>query len=202
MIRLIQKMLPILLVLCPSYVFADRLLDQIKTLIESPQIVRGNFTQTRILIGVSKKLTSDGFFLIDKSKGIVWVTERPIYQAIKITDAGIIIGNKTNTLMTIDSRNQPSVKYINELMLAMFSGDMNSLERVFNSTGEFTTKGWVLELTQKNPSSAILKSVVITGNSAISHITFSTKEGDITDINFTNVKPITSLTKDEISLFQ
>ena len=202
MIRLIKKILAVLLVICSGYVFADQLLDQIKTLINSPQIIRGNFTQTRILMGISKKLTSDGFFLIDKSKGIVWVTERPIYQALKVTDIGISIGNKTNTLMKIDSLNQPSVKYINELMLAMFSGDMNSLERVFNYSGELTAKGWVLELTQKNSSSAIFKKVVINGNSTVSHITFYTKEGDITDINFTNVKPITSLTKDEISLFQ
>jgi len=194
--------LMVFLMLIPSIVFADQLLNQIKNSINTPPIIWGKFIQNRTLTGVSKKLVSEGYFLVDKQRGILWVTEKPIYQTLVVADAGISIKNKSGTLMNLDSRNLPSVKYINELMLAIFSGDMNAIERVFNYTGEVTSRGWSLDLTQKNISSAVFKSVVINGGSVVSRITLISREGDVTDILFTEVKPIAALTTDEISKFQ
>lgn len=202
MFRSKARLLIVFLMLIPNIVFANQLLNQIKNSINTPQIIRGKFVQNRALAGVSKKLVSEGYFLVDKQRGILWATEKPIYQALAVTDAGISIKNKSSTLMNLDSRNQPSVKYINELMLAIFSVDMNAIERVFDYTGEVTSKGWSLNLTQKNISSAVFKNVVITGGSVISRITFTSKEGDVTDIVFTEVKPIAALTTDEILQFQ
>ena len=202
MLRLSIRLLIVFLMLTPSIILADQLLNQIKSTINTPQIIRGKFIQNRTLSGVSKKLVSEGYFLVDKQRGILWVTEKPIYQALTVTDATISIKNKSGTLMNLDSRNQPSIKYINELMLAIFSGDMNAIERVFNYTGEVTSKGWILDLTQKNASSAVFKNVVITGGSVISRITLTSKDGDVTDITFAEVKPIAALTIDEISQFQ
>jgi hypothetical protein len=194
--------LTICLILIPNSIFAAQLLDQIKSSMNTQSIARGKFIQNRTLTGVSKKLTSEGYFLVDKNRGILWVTEKPIYQILLVTDTGISIRNKSNALMTLNSRNNSSVKYVNDFMRAVFSGDMYSLDKIFNHSGEISSKGWVLDLIPKNTSSTIFKKVSISGDSVINHIIFTSAEGDITDIAFIDVMPATSLTKDEISQFQ
>ena len=87
-------------------------------------------------------------------------------------------------------------------MLAVFSGDMNVLERLFNYTGEASSKGWMIELTPKSASSAPFQKVTMTGGSAISRIKFISRDGDLTDISFSDIRPAASLTKDEVLQFQ
>jgi hypothetical protein len=156
-----KRLIALILFLIAGSVYADSLVSQIEALVSTAPTVRGKFTQSKTLSGVSKKLNSEGFFIVDKSKGIVWITEKPIYQTLKVSDLGIRIGNKSGVLMNLDARSEPSVKYINELVLAIFSGDMSALEKLFNYSGDVTAKGWNLELTPKNTVSTLFKKITI-----------------------------------------
>ena len=197
-----KRLLVAIFVLVSGSVYAGSLVNQIEALVGTSPTVRGKFTQTKTLLGVSKKLNSQGFFIVDKSKGVVWVTEKPIYQTLKVTDTGIRIGSKGGVLMTLDARSEPSVKYINELVLAIFSGDMSALEKIFNYSGNVTANDWSIELTPKNVTSTLFKKITILGSSSISRITFVSKEGDITEVAFSDVRLAPSLSKDEALQFQ
>ena len=197
-----KKLMVIVLVLVAGTVYADSLVNQIEGLVGTSPTVRGKFAQTKSLSGVSKKLNSEGFFIVDKTKGVVWITEKPIYQILKVSASGIRIANKSGVLMNLDSSGEPSVKYINELVLAIFSGDMGALEKLFNYSGDFTSKGWSLDLTPKNSSSVPFKKISISGDKAIGSITFISKEGDLTEISFVDVRPASTLSKDEALQFQ
>ena len=190
------------LVMLSGFVYADSLINQIQGLVTASPTVRGKFSQTKVLSGVSKKLNSEGFFIVDRNQGVLWVTEKPIYQTLKVSSAGILISNKTGVLMNLDARNEPSVKYSNELVLAIFSGDMGALENLFNYSGDITSKGWSLDLTPKNTSSVPFKKISISGDKAIGSITFISKEGDLTEISFADVRPASILSKDEALQFQ
>ena len=197
-----KKLIALMLFLITGSVCAGTLVSQIETLVSAAPTVRGKFTQSKTLSGVSKKLNSEGFFIVDKSKGIVWITEKPIYQTLKVSNSGIRIGNKSSVLMNLDARSEPSVKYINELVLAIFSGDMSALERLFNYSGEVTAKGWTLELTPKNTVSTLFKKITIVGSSTINRISFISKDGDLTEVIFSDVRLDPVLSKDEILQFQ
>jgi outer membrane lipoprotein-sorting protein len=197
-----KKLIALMLFLITGSVCAGTLVSQIETLVSAAPTVRGKFTQSKTLSGVSKKLNSEGFFIVDKSKGIVWITEKPIYQTLKVSNSGIRIGNKSSVLMNLDARSEPSVKYINELVLAIFSGDMSALERLFNYSGEVTAKGWNLELTPKNTVSTLFKKITIVGSSTINRISFISKDGDLTEVIFSDVRLDPVLSKDEILQFQ
>jgi hypothetical protein len=200
--RIAKNLIALMLCLISGSVFADSLVNQIGALVTASPTVRGKFTQSKTLSGVSKKLNSEGFFIVDKSKGVVWVTEKPIYQTLKVSDSGIRIGNKGGVLMNLDARSEPSVKYINELVLAIFSGDMSALEKLFNYSGDVTTKDWNLELTPKNTVSLPFKKITIVGGSAISRISFVSKDGDLTEVIFSDVRLAPVLGKDEALQFQ
>jgi hypothetical protein len=197
-----KRLLIILLALVSGAVYAGSLINQIEAFIGSSPTVRGKFSQTKTLSGVSKKLNSEGFFIVDKNKGVIWVTEKPIYQTLKVAETGIRIGNKSGVLMNLDARSEPSVKYINQLVLAIFSGDMGALEGLFNHSGDVTAKDWSLELTPKNTASTLFKKITILGSSSISRITFVSKEGDITEVSFFDVRLAPVLSKDEALQFQ
>lgn len=197
-----KRLLIALLVLVSGVVYAGSPISQIEAFVGSSPTVRGKFSQMKTLSGVSKKLNSEGFFIVDKSKGVVWVTEKPIYQTLKVTETGIRIGNKSGLLMNLDARSEPSVKYINELVLAIFSGDMGALERLFNYSCDITAKDWSLELTPKNTASKLFKKITILGSSSISRITFVSKEGDLTEVIFFDVRLAPILSKDEVLQFQ
>jgi hypothetical protein len=104
--------------------------------------------------------------------------------------------------MNLDARNEPSVKYINELVLAIFSGDRSALERLFSYSGDATATGWNLELTPKNTSSTLFKKITIVGSSAINRISFISKDGDLTEVIFSDVRLAPVLNKDETLQFQ
>jgi Outer membrane lipoprotein carrier protein LolA len=197
-----KKLMAIMLVLVGGTVYADSLVNQIEGLVRTSPTIRGKFTQTKSLSGVSKKLNSEGFFIVDRAKGVMWITEKPIYQTLKVSASGIRIANKSGVLMNLDSSSEPSVKYINELVLAIFSGDMGALEKLFNYSGEVTNKSWNLELTSKNATSMLFKKITIVGSSAISSINFVSKEGDLTEITFSDVRLSPVLSKDEALQFQ
>ena len=197
-----KRLIALMLFLIAGSVYGDSLVSQIEGLVSASPTVRGKFTQSKTLSGVSKKLNSEGFFIVDKSKGIVWITEKPIYQTLKVSDSGIRIENKSGVLMNLDARSEPSIKYINELVLGIFSGDMNALEKLFNYSGDVTAYGWSLELTPKNAVSNLLKKITIVGSSAISRISFVSKDGDLTEVVFSDVRLAPVLSKDETLQFQ
>jgi outer membrane lipoprotein-sorting protein len=190
------------LVCFSGVIFAESLPNQIESMVGAAQTVRGKFAQTKVINGISKHLVSDGNFIVDRGRGVLWITEKPIYQKLVVSNSSIRIDNKGGNLMTLDGRNEPSVRYINELVLAVFSGDMNVLERLFNYTGEASSKGWMIELTPKTASSAPFQKVTMTGGSAISRIKFISRDGDLTDISFSDIRPAANLTKDEVLQFQ
>lgn len=190
------------LVMISGLTYAESLINQIQRLATVAPTVRGKFSQTKVLSGVSKKLNSEGFFIVDRNQGVLWVTEKPIYQILRVSSAGIRISNKTDVLMNLDARNEPSVKYSNELVLAIFSGDMGALEKLFNYSGDITSKGWSLDLTPKNTTPVPFKKISISGDKAIGIITFISKEGDLTEISFADVRPASILSKDEALQFQ
>lgn len=200
--RITKSFMVLILCLVAGSVYADSLVTQISALVSASPTVRGKFAQSKTLSGVSKKLNSEGFFIVDKGKGVVWVTEKPIYQTLKVSDSGIRIGNKSGVLMNLDARSEPSVKYINELVLAIFSGDMSALEKLFNYSGEVTAKDWNLQLTPKNTVSMPFKKITIVGSSAISRISFASKDGDLTEVIFSDVRLAPVLSNDEALQFQ
>jgi outer membrane lipoprotein-sorting protein len=198
----VRWVLIIFFIMTSCKVFANQILDPIKNSISLTTITRGKFIQNRILTGVTKKLTSEGYFLVDRNRGILWITEKPIYQVLVVTNSGITIRNKSKTLMSLNSRNDPSLRYVNELILSIFSGEIDSLDKIFEPSVEIFSKEWVLDLIPKNVGSNLFKKVSIAGSTVISRITFTSRDGDVTDITFIEVRPDNSVTNDEIIQFQ
>lgn len=181
--------------------FAQGLLGEIRQTVVNAPAIKGDFHQTRTLVGVNKKLNSEGYFLVDKSKGILWVTEKPFPQTIKITQTELQIENNSQVVMRLNADSQPAIKYINELLLSIFSGNIQFIEKIFDINGQSTKQGWSLRLTPKRSGPSIFKTVELTGKSVVDSVSYETSTGDLTQINFSKVKPLDALSTDEAAKF-
>ncbi|WP_397390606.1 outer membrane lipoprotein carrier protein LolA [Polynucleobacter sp.] len=190
-----------LLLLFSTAPFAQSLLSDVQQSVVNAPIIKGEFHQTRALIGVNKKLISEGYFLVDKSKGILWVTEKPFPQTVKITQSELQIQNNSQVVMRLNSESQPGIKYINELLLSIFSGNIQIIEKMFDINGQSTKKGWSLHLTPKKSGPSILRNVDLAGKTVVDFVSFETNTGDLTQINFSKVKTPDSLSPDEAAKF-
>lgn len=202
MVSLIGRFLMFGLVFFSGDSLANSLPNQISGMVGSAQTVRGKFTQIKVISGISKQLFSEGNFVVDKSLGVLWITEKPIYQRLRVSKSTIRIDNRSGNLMTLDARSEPSVRYINELVIAVFSGDITSLERLFSYSGEVTSNSWTIKLMPKSFSSTPFKKILMSGGTTISRITFLSKEGDSTEIQFSDVRSAANLTNDEVIQFR
>ena len=190
-----------LLLIFSTTSFAQDLLGEIRQSVVNTPAIKGDFHQTRTLVGVNKKHSSEGYFLVDKSKGILWVTEKPFPQTIKITQTELQIQNNSQVVMRLNADSQPAIKYINELLLSIFSGNMQLIEQMFDINGQSTKQGWSLRLTPKRSGPSILKTVDLKGKTVVDSVTFETSTGDLTQINFSKVKPLDTLSPDEAAKF-
>jgi hypothetical protein len=182
-------------------IFAKNLLDDIRESVVNTPIIKGEFHQIRSLAGVKKKLLSNGHFIIDKSIGILWITEAPFPQVIKITQSELQIKINTQVVMKLDSTSQPAVRYINELLLSIFSGNMGVIEKMFEIKGESSAQGWTLHLTPKKSGPAVIKTINLSGKNSVNTIFLETSSGDLTQINFSKIEHLNELSSDETSKF-
>jgi hypothetical protein len=197
----LKKVFLSFLLLFSTTSFAQDLLSDIQKTVVNAPIIKGEFHQTRALVGVNKKLNSEGYFLVDKSRGILWVTEKPFPQAVKITQSELQIQNNSQVVMRLNAESQPGIKYINELLLSIFSGNMQLIEKMFDISGQSTKQGWSLHLTPKKSGPSILKTVDLAGKAVVDSVSFETSTGDLTQISFSKVKTLNTLSPDEAAKF-
>ena len=108
----------LLFVLLPGFVWADD--------IQVPERFVGEFTQDKTLKRLKRPLKSTGQVIFDRQLGLVWKTLTPIKSTSVITPSQIIQIGPGGERQVLS--NQAS---IGELMLALFSGEVESLSTSF-----------------------------------------------------------------------
>jgi hypothetical protein len=193
----------IFLVLISSIVRAEDLLVEIqKNMIDAP-IIKGYFTQTRVLDGVAKPLKSQGYFIVDKSRGVIWVTERPFSSTLRVTKNEILQKSENQILMKMSSESEPAVKSINEVLFTLFSGDIASLKKYFSYTGEFNKGSWSIKLKPtQGGMGKLIKSINMEGRVHVDKLTLEMEAKDVTQIIFSDTKPLKALSENENSYFK
>jgi hypothetical protein len=193
----------ILLTLVSNISKAEDLLVEIQRNMTEASLIKGYFSQTRVLDGVTKPLNSQGYFIVDKSRGVIWITEKPFYSTLRVTKNEILQKSENQTLMQISSESEPSVKYVNEVLFTLFSGDIASLKRYFSYTGDFAKGRWSIRLQPlKGGMSKLIRSINMEGKTNLEKITLEMETKDTTQIIFSDTKPLKVLSENENSYFK
>lgn len=164
---------------------ADDPVAMVKAQLAQPDVLRGQFQQSKQIQGFSKPLQSSGDFIVAREQGVLWRTLKPFPGVLKLTRDEIVATQGDAVSFRLSADNEPSVRIINGLMFALLNGDVAALDRQFTIRGEATAGGWKLALTPKQAAFAkLIRSIELQGNQHVREIAIAEANGDHTRIVF------------------
>lgn len=167
------------------------------------RIVKGRFEQWRNLTGIPRPIRSSGRFIFWRDHGLYWETREPIFQSTTFTPDAIIHWQSTAAMRQADRSSSPIQQRISRILLAVFGGDIQSLERLFKSRWSSGPKQWTVDLI---PTARAIKRVIqkitLTGGNYVSSLSLGANNGDTTRIHFADISIFTNPATDDCQYFK
>lgn len=163
-------------------------LQQLQQQLSAHQTVQGDVQQRRFLRSLEQPLISEGTFVMQAQKGLLWETRSPIASVIRITPDGMTQKDSAGNWQPLQQQGAGSQSQI-RLFMDLLAGNTRALSGQFDLSLQGDAQHWTLTL---DPTSSILKQIfqriVITGGQTINQVTLSETQGDKTDILFSNLR--------------
>ena len=178
------------------------LLGSINQVIERPNVLRGNFEQIKMLSGFKKPIVSKGVFVIDRVKGVQWITASPFPSKLVVTREHLTTWGEDGSKQQLDTKREPGLRAVNDLIMAMLSGDLKVLASHFEVKGSMAlSQTWSLLLIPKDAGLAgFIKNIGIDGARHVDQVRMVEPSGDVSVIHFTN-NTASSLNQAELDRF-
>ena len=163
--------------------------ERIQSLLAKPKVLCGRFDQSKQLVGLKRPVTSNGRFCVVADKGVLWRSLQPFSNTLKLTRDEILEMRGERITQRLDARREPAVRMINNVLFALFAGDLAQLEKLFDIQGEVQEKDWSVTLKPREPALARAIGVIaLEGGVYVKTITISEASGDITRISFSAIQ--------------
>ncbi|QIW16738.1 hypothetical protein A4G20_10560 [Pasteurellaceae bacterium RH1A] len=159
--------------------------SELVALLQQPQNVQGDFTQQRFLKSLTKPITTQGKFTLLAQKGLLWQMEKPFANQLRVRSDGIMQWNGTNWVANGKLGQAEQVR----LFLGLLSGNVSGLKSQFDLSLSGDKSNWQLLLT---PNSLLMKQIFdkieLSGDKLVKSIVLYEKQGDRTQIDFSQLK--------------
>ena len=105
--------------------------------------------------------------------------------------------------MRLDARQEPTVRMINSVLFSLLSGELGSLETLFEVDGTLDAGSWKVALKARQPALAkAIGAISLEGGAYVKTIHIDEASGDHTNIVFSDLKTgASAITADEAALF-
>jgi hypothetical protein len=186
----------------------------LRTVLQTPaaelvqaRALSGEFIQSRSLVGLARPLVSSGEFLLAREFGVHWHTRTPFESDMVLTESGMTLRDSPESgpgaATRVDAQEQPALRVVLNILMAMFTLDVRGLEESFELYGLAAEDGeagrWQVGL---KPRQAVLQSVfravVIAGARHVERIELVDGNGDRTEIAFAGIRVRTTPLDDEM----
>ena len=176
------------LVLCSASLWAKPPLEEIQAMVARPDVLCGNFRQQKKLEGIKAPLVSEGRFCVHAEKGILWRHLKPFEQTLRVTKDEIVIMQGGRITSRLDANEEPMVRMINNVLLALVSGDIAPIQDLFDIDAKIVSGFWNVTLRAKSPQLArAISEVFFDGRNHVQNILIRRQNGDETRIMFTGI---------------
>ncbi|GLS06348.1 outer-membrane lipoprotein carrier protein [Chitiniphilus shinanonensis] len=183
-----RRLIAVLMLLASASTLAGVPLSQVEQRLDRARVVRGEFTQLRQLVGVKKPLRASGRFLVDRERGVLWRTEQPFAQSLRITRDQIVQRSGGQETLRLDARREPVVGTIGGVLFALFAGDFDALARHFEVDASVNGPRWQVKLKPRDAAlGKLVAGLTLDGAATVQHIALDSAGGDSTRIEFSGV---------------
>lgn len=163
-------------------------LDELQQRFASQPVVRADFTQQRQIKGMAQPLKSSGELLIAQDKGLWWQQAKPFPLTLVLDEKRMVqvMNGQPPQIITADSN--PQMFQFNHLLRALFQADRTVLEQNFAiDFRPLAGDSWRIMLTPTStPLDKLFNTITLQGKSQLDAIELNDKQGDVTEIRFTN----------------
>lgn len=153
------------------------------------QVLSGRFTHGKQLRDIPRPLTATGEFVFARELGVYWHTREPFDSVVVLTPSGIAEKVDGTQTMQLSADDQPAVRMIAKVFLALFTLDMASLERNFSLTSMTDGSRWTIGLAPRGKSIAsVFAQATISGGADVEQVILTDAHGDRTVIDLTDLQ--------------
>ena len=176
---------------------------KIQAMLAKPALMCGRFDQSKQLTGMKKPLASQGRFCVVAGKGVMWRTIKPFPNTLRLTRDEIVAFQGDRVSMRLDARQEPTVRMINSVLFSLLSGELGSLETLFEVDGAADANSWKVALKARQPALAkAIGAIALEGAAFVKTIRIDEAGGDHTSIVFSDIKTGEgAISADEAALF-
>lgn len=161
----------IIMMLAPVGVTAesDTVPDVLQSMDDEGTVMRSSFSETRTIEALSRPVTSSGWVLYDRNRGLLRIVEKPFRKVQYIGDDGLVIersGDGDVKRLHLD-RMSGGKEYLGTL-LSLFKGDLSDLDETYRLTSiDEPGSGWGIRLKPRgSDNDSIFESLEIRGDTA------------------------------------
>jgi len=154
------------------------------------QVLSGRFTHRKHLREIPKPLTATGDFVFARELGVYWHTQKPFDSVVVLTSKGILEKAEGAQTLNLSADEQPAVRMIANVFLALFTLDMNALERNFQLFTADTVAGrWTIVLKPRGGAIAsVFVHATVSGTNDVEQVVLTDAHGDRTVIDLTGIE--------------
>jgi outer membrane lipoprotein-sorting protein len=156
--------------------------------LRAAQTLRGNFEFKKFLREIPQPLVSRGTFVYVRNLGIDWHTLQPFDSELILTADGLTQFDDGKASVSMKAGEQPAVKVIADIFLALMSLDVTALQKTFVLSGLQQGQHWQLGLKPRGAAvSRVFKEALIKGRAQVESLELRDTSGDRTIITFTQL---------------
>lgn len=156
--------------------------------LEKAQVLKGQFTHTRYLREIPRPLIATGEFTFVRDLGVYWHTRQPFDSVVILTEAGIVQADEGGAPARIAAGEQPAVRLVAKIFMALFTLDVASLRRDFDLYGGQHDDRWAIGLKPRTKAIAgVFSQATVTGAADVEQVVLTDARGDRTVIDLGNI---------------
>lgn len=154
----------------------------------APPVLRGDFEQTKTLKGFKRPLVSRGNFVMARGRGVHWATREPFASTVVVTRDRIRTLDAAGGNSTIETRQEPGLRMVNDLLLALLAGDIKALASRFQADLVLEgARSWRLTLLPREATLArFVTRIELQGDEHVRQVRWAEASGDDTRLRFSN----------------
>lgn len=151
----------------------------------SPPVLRGDFEQTKTIKGFKRPLVSRGAFVMARGHGVHWATREPFASTIVVTRDRIRTLDAAGS-NTVETRQEPGLRMVNDLLLALLAGDIKALASRFQTDLVLDgARAWRLTLLPRDAAlGRFVTRIELQGDEHVRQVHWQEASGDDTRLRF------------------
>lgn len=198
-----MRIAALLLLLLALPAQAEDFIAEVRARLGTPEVVRGQFEQKKFIAALERPLISSGDFLIARERGVLWRTHKPFAQTLRLSRQEIVQEQGGQVRLHLTAEREPAVRAINQVLFALFAGDLGALEKSFIVSGKLDSTQWRAVLRPASNSLAqLFKEIRIEGAGHVQRVEILEANGDRADIRFDRVQKQPALGAEEARQFE